>query len=308
MTDWRSNRESFYRELTLRNSDFISDATQRKLRQASILVAGCGSTGGSVVELLVRTGAEHLILADNGTYELNNANRQNMTIADIGEYKVEVFERRCKAINPYCHIEPLTDGITPENVEALAKRADIVIDGVDVTSRPGLKMKYQLHKAAKRHRRPVISGYDMAASQYIAVFDYAREDLAVLGGALTERIVDTLDSLTCCAILVPGAFVPPEMFSEIDRQFRGEKTFVSQLGIAANLFGVAAASLVLDLLEGRPVRDQLYIDVWAIIRPDRPDAATEQKSSLDRERLEAHVRTQLASMSDGSAPDAVVSR
>ena len=77
------DHDQFYRELTLRNAGFISADDQCGLREAVILIAGCGSTGGSVIELLVRSGAEHLILVDNGSYELNNANRQNMVVGDI---------------------------------------------------------------------------------------------------------------------------------------------------------------------------------------------------------------------------------
>lgn len=98
------DHDQFYRELTLRNAGFISSDDQCGLREAVILIAGCGSTGGSVIELLVRSGAEHLILADNGSYELNNANRQNMVVSDIGRAKVEVFAERVWQILSLIHI------------------------------------------------------------------------------------------------------------------------------------------------------------------------------------------------------------
>ncbi len=86
------NREEFYKEFTLRNAGFINDADQKTLRESVILIAGCGSTGGSVIELLVRSGAENLILVDNGRYDLNNANRQNMVLDDVDRYKPIVFQ------------------------------------------------------------------------------------------------------------------------------------------------------------------------------------------------------------------------
>lgn len=288
------DREAFYRELTLRNSGFISEAAQQRLRSACIVVAGCGSTGGSVVELLVRTGAEHLILADNGTYDINNANRQNMTLADVGAYKVNVFARRCGAINPFCQIETLSEGVTPSNVHTIVKTADVVIDAVDVTTRSGLLAKYELHETARKHRKAVICGYDMAASQYVAVFDYANTDAAPLRGLITKQNIETLDPMVCCALLVPSQFIPPEMFAEIDRNFRGEKSFVSQLGIAANLFGVIAAALVLDLLQGQKVNEEIYADVWAITRAHRSDVETDGRVAIERDRLMQFVQTQLA--------------
>ena len=122
----------------------ISAELQQKIAGSTVLVAGCGSTGGSTVELLVRTGFTHLLLADNGSYEVNNANRQKMTLADDGRMKVDVFREICAAINPYVSVETWSSGITAENVEELVTRADIIIDGVDVTTTSGLKAKYEL--------------------------------------------------------------------------------------------------------------------------------------------------------------------
>ena len=81
MNSLNINKEDFYHEFTLRNAGFISEQEQAVLRNSVILVAGCGSTGGSAIELLVRSGAENLILIDNGTYDLNNSNRQNMPVS-----------------------------------------------------------------------------------------------------------------------------------------------------------------------------------------------------------------------------------
>ena len=109
------NKKDFYHEFTLRNAGFISEQEQAVLRDSVILVAGCGSTGGSAIELLVRSGAENLILIDNGTYDLNNSNRQNMTLDDVGELKPEVFRLRCNAINPFAKIE----GVPPFEVSQI---------------------------------------------------------------------------------------------------------------------------------------------------------------------------------------------
>jgi len=140
--DVQKDKESFYQEFTLRNAGFISDSEQHTLRQAHILIAGCGSTGGSVIEVLVRSGAENLALADNGSYELNNANRQNMVLTDVGRAKVDVFAERMLQINPHVAISCHAHGITPDNDDELVQWADIIVDAVDVTGRSRLEMKF----------------------------------------------------------------------------------------------------------------------------------------------------------------------
>jgi len=53
--------DEFYAQLIARNQGLISDEEQARLRTANLLIAGCGSIGGAVIEPLVRMGAEHLV-------------------------------------------------------------------------------------------------------------------------------------------------------------------------------------------------------------------------------------------------------
>ena len=163
---------AFYRDLTTRNRGFVSAETQDRLAQITVLVAGCGSTGGAAVEPLVRLGVQHFLLAEPGAYELNNLNRQSAFLDEIGENKAVVHARRIAAVNPHATVHVDTTGITEANVEDLVGRCHVVVDGVDVTEPSGWGAKYLLHEAAARVGRRVISGYDMAGTQYIRFYDY----------------------------------------------------------------------------------------------------------------------------------------
>jgi molybdopterin/thiamine biosynthesis adenylyltransferase len=252
---------SFYEELVLRNTTFISADLQQKISQSTILVAGCGSTGGSAVELLIRNGFTHLLLADNGCYEINNANRQNMTIADDGKRKVDVFKDICESINPYATVELYSEGITLANADELVSRADIIIDGVDVTTESGLIAKYALHQHAKQHKKVVVSGYDMAACQYINILDYRNPDQEVLDNRITEQQIRSLPPLINCALLVPVNEIPYEMYEELEAVLLQGKTFVSQLGVAANLFGLIAVWTLVKVLNDESVQKEMNINV-----------------------------------------------
>ncbi|MFT4776906.1 MAG: molybdopterin/thiamine biosynthesis adenylyltransferase [Oleispira sp.] len=265
MNSLNIKKEDFYTEFTLRNAGFISEQEQAVLRNSVILVAGCGSTGGSAIELLVRSGAENLILIDNGTYDLNNSNRQNMTLDDIGALKPEVFRLRCNAINPFAIIEVCNIGITPDNVEDYVNRADIVIDAVDVTGRSGLEMKFLLHQVCHEYHKAVICGYDMAATQYIPIFDYRDKKLPLFDNQITTEMVATMEPLKVCTFLVPVTEIPEAMFEELERSQQG-KDYTSQLGIAANLFGTITTGLVIDMLNNKTVKKDYTVDVWKLIR------------------------------------------
>src|SRR5262245_34997200 len=90
--------DSFYAQVVARNQGLISEEEQKRLRAARLLIAGCGSIGGAVIEPLVRMGAEHLVLAEPDGYDLHNMNRQSVRLQDLGRNKAAVFQERLRDI------------------------------------------------------------------------------------------------------------------------------------------------------------------------------------------------------------------
>ena len=251
---------AFYDQLTTRNRGFIAEGTQADLRRATILVAGCGSTGGAAVEPLVRLGAERFLLAEPGTYELNNLNRQNAFLDEIGLNKAEVCRRRVLGVNPAALAEVHAEGITGRNVRGLVSRARVVIDGVDVTEMAGWRAKYQLHEAAAALGIPVITGWDMAGTQYVRFYDYQPGD-EPFDGAIRRDDLERASTWELMRAAVPLRFVPVEMLEQARRQVAGASDDgLPQLVHASLLFGALAARMTLNVIEGRPVRRHTVID------------------------------------------------
>jgi hypothetical protein len=257
----------FYAQLTARNRGLIDDEEQQRLRRTTILVAGCGSIGGAVVEPLVRLGAERLVLVEPDQYELHNLNRQSAELTDVGRNKAQVLAERVRRINPHVGVRVDERGVTSDNAESLVAAAGLIFDGVDVTTSPALACKHALHVAAQRSGVPVVCGYDIAGTQLLLVYDYRIRSLPVLGGRLAGRPVQGLDPLHFLARVVPLRAVPVEMFGELRRQLSGESTAFPQLIYSAQLFGVLACRVGLDLLAGRPVRHRIAVDVHTLTRP-----------------------------------------
>ena len=264
--------DEFYRQFTTRNGGVIPDADQQRLRNAMILIAGCGSVGGAAVEPLIRFGAEHLILVEPDEYDLHNLNRQNMRLQDIGRNKADGLRERVGDINPYAEVSVESDGITADNVERLVQSADIIIDGVDVTTQSPLLMKYLLHQQAKRFRKPVISGYDVAGLQLLHIYDYRNPSVQVLHGKVKQSEIRTIKPFQFLRRVVPIAALPYEIVGELRRQVRGEHEGFPQIVYTANLFGVMTLPAVLEILAGRPIRRRIICDVPTMLRPARERA------------------------------------
>ena len=270
--------EEFYVAFTARNGGLVSDEEQQMLRRAVILVAGCGSIGGAVVEPLVRMGAERLVLVEPDEYELHNLNRQHASLSDVGHNKALVLADWVAGVNPHAQVHVDTAGITADNVASHVAGAAVVFDGVDVTTRPALVCKYLLHQEAARVGVPVVSGYDIAGVQLVLVYDYRDRRVRVLGGKVGERDMAAMEPLSFLARVVPLRALPVEIFPELRRQQSDPGRSFPQLVYSARMFGVLAPRLALDLLAGRPVRRRILVDVNHLPRP----AGARWRASLTR--------------------------
>ena len=194
-------------------------------------------------------------------------NRQSVRLQDVGRNKAEVFQERMREINPYATVDVHPHGITDDNVRPLVESADVVIDGVDVTTKAPIKHKYNLHKEAKRLGKPVISGYDIAGLQLFYIYDYRDGGTEIMNGKIKADEVEKLAPFEFLARIIPVPAIPIEMIPELRKQLAGESEGFPQLVYTAHLFGVLTAPAVLDILSGRPVRKRVIIDVNKLLRP-----------------------------------------
>jgi ThiF family len=275
--------DEFYKELTTRNGPLVTPEEQEQIRTATILVAGCGSVGGAAIEPLIRLGCEHLILAEPDGYDVANMNRQSCRIQDVGKNKAAVFAERMKEINPWATCEVHDHGITEENVKDVTSRADLILDGVDVTTKPPLRHKVHLHRHAREQRKTVVSGYDIAGVQMLLIYEYgAGEEL--LAGKVKLDEVEQLEPFEFLARVIPFTVIPIEIIPELERQVRGEGGGFPQLVYTANLFGVLAVRAAMDILAGRPTRKRVVVDANAVLRP------ASQRPGIEARRLRSLLR------------------
>jgi hypothetical protein len=257
-----TEHEAFYAELTSRNRGLISPEEQRTLRETRFLIAGCGSTGGACIMPLVRSGAERFVLLDPGWYELSNLNRQDATLADIGKNKAEAAHERIIAVNPFAVVGVHPGGIRPHEVESILEEQDLVIDAVDVTTIEGVEAKLALHQASCRRRLRVITAYDIAATQYLELFDYNHVRQPLGGRVHSGQLPDAM-----LRALIPPLAVPREIFKELMARRREPDRPFPQLAMTSNLLGSLIVPYVLRLLMGQPVRRQMRVDLYDLIRP-----------------------------------------
>ena len=121
-----------YEGLFQRNYGIFSKDEQQRIRQASILIVGCGGIGGLVAIILARSGVSRFVLVEFDAYEPSNMNRQIACFVDtIGRNKAQVIKEHILRINPEAEVEAHEKLLNHSEIAKLMPQVDLVFPAAD---------------------------------------------------------------------------------------------------------------------------------------------------------------------------------
>lgn len=138
----------------IRTEKLIGTEALEKLKNAHVLIVGIGGVGGSVFEMLVRTGVGHITVLDGDCFDESNLNRQILSKnSNIGYPKVQAAFIRAQEIDTSVTVTPLLLRYNPENKHLIWKNSyDYIADCID-----SLSDKADLIISAKEKNIKIIS-------------------------------------------------------------------------------------------------------------------------------------------------------
>lgn len=127
---------------------------QKRLKNATVFIAGAGGLGCPVALYLAAAGVGNLRIADRDTVEMSNLNRQVLHWEpDIGREKVLSVEEKLRDINPHIKVETFHVTIDDSNLNELVGDADIIVDAMD-----NYPVRYLLNQVAHEKGITLIHG------------------------------------------------------------------------------------------------------------------------------------------------------
>lgn len=141
---------------------------QRRLRESTVAIIGCGALGSSAADTLARAGVGTLLLVDRDYVEVSNLHRQPLyTEQDAIQMipKVEAARKRLQQVNSHVCIETIIDQADGEIIESLVRRSDIIVDGTD-----NFETRLIINDACIKHHVPWIYGACMGGTSVIKSF------------------------------------------------------------------------------------------------------------------------------------------
>jgi hypothetical protein len=249
-----------YATFVTRNLGYVAADAQDKVRNATLLIAGCG-IGSSVAVCATRFGFENFILVDGDVVEAHNLNRQFYDFEDVGKSKVEALRQKILRINPAARVEALFHNLDAQNIDAIVQRADMVFDTVDFLD---LAAILALHTGARRHGVPILTALSIGFGAGVLCFpadapaslaDLLAADLAPAGDSAGRE--PSYARVFASIIKRIAAHLDQQVVEQIDRALTimedGKPCPASQLAVGSFTVAAMAVSLMHDLLTGRRV-------------------------------------------------------
>ena len=134
----------------------IGEDGQAKLRDARVLLVGCGALGSSIADTLVRSGVGFLRIVDRDFLEISNLQRQVLFDENDVEQmlpKAVAAAQHLRRINSTAVIEPIVADVDAGNIEGFAQNVDLIMDGSD-----NFEIRFLINDVSIKHTIPWVYG------------------------------------------------------------------------------------------------------------------------------------------------------
>lgn len=155
--------EGIVPERYARNMKTFSPEDQASLLKSQVSIVGLGGLGGTVLEILARTGIGTLNLIDGDRFEASNLNRQFFsTHKTMGTFKTEAAVERIKTINPSITVHGFDEYLDDQNSDSLIRGSNVIVDCLD-----NIPTRFTLENASKKTGSPMVSAAVAGLSGHI---------------------------------------------------------------------------------------------------------------------------------------------
>ena len=127
---------------------------QKKLLNSSVLIVGAGGLGSPIAIYLAAMGIGKIWIIDKDKVEMSNLSRQIIFESkDIKKKKSSTAISKLRKINPDIQLKSFNKNLTTININEVAKKFDIIVDGSD-----NFRTRFLINDYCLNNKKILVSG------------------------------------------------------------------------------------------------------------------------------------------------------
>ena len=160
--------ERYSRQIILKK---IGVNGQKKLLKSSVLIVGAGGLGSPTAIYLAAMGIGKIGIIDKDTVEISNLTRQIIfTSRDINKKKSTTAINKLKKINPNLKLEAFCEKLSKKNIDKIAKKFNLIVDGSD-----NFRTRFLINDYCLKNKKILVSGAISKFDGHVYTFNFTKK-------------------------------------------------------------------------------------------------------------------------------------
>ncbi|WP_267894140.1 MULTISPECIES: HesA/MoeB/ThiF family protein [unclassified Pseudoalteromonas] len=172
---------------------------QLRLKNATLLVVGCGGLGSPALMYLASSGIGRLRLMDDDLVELSNLQRQVLfKVNHLGQPKAKAAAKVLASLNNEIAVEAIVTRADANNLDELVNDSDLVLDCSD-----NFATRYAVNRSCYAQKKPLVSAAASGFNAHLAYFDFRRAASPCYECVFPEREDNPSDNCATQGVIAP---------------------------------------------------------------------------------------------------------
>ena len=151
--------ERYSRQIILKKIGIIG---QKKLLKSSVLIIGAGGLGSPIAIYLAALGIGKIGIVDKDKVELSNLSRQII---------FENNDSKLKKINPDIQLKSFNKNLTAININQIAKKFSLIVDGSD-----NFRTRFLINDYCLKNKKILVSGAISKFDGQVYTFNFSKKN------------------------------------------------------------------------------------------------------------------------------------
>ena len=165
--------DRYSRQIILKKVGVIG---QKKLLKSSVLIVGAGGLGSPVAIYLAALGIGKIGIVDKDNVEISNLSRQIIfETNDVNKNKSLTAINKLRKINPDIQLKSFNKNLTIININQIAKKFDLIVDGSD-----NFRTRFLINDYCLKNKKILVSGAISKFDGQVYTFNFSKKSLLVL--------------------------------------------------------------------------------------------------------------------------------